>query len=564
MKFSEMPYSRPEPENLKKRYGEILYSIENAQSAEEQTDAIRKYNELQGSVDTQCTLAYIRHTIDTKDPFYDEENDFIDQVLPELQTETQKIDRAILRSSFRPRLEKEYGTLFFKNLEIADRSFSPELVELVQRENQLESEYQKLYASAMVEFEGQRLPLPKLGPYKKSVDRKLRRNAFQAEGLFFDAHREELDRLFDELVRNRTEQGQRLGYDSYLPLAYDRLGRNCYGPEQVSAFREQVAEELVPMASAVKKAQAKRLGLDSLKFYDETLLFPDGNASPMGGPDDLLRAGRKMYRRLSPETGEFIDYLFDNELLDVLSREGKAPGGYCTEIYGYRSPFIFSNFNGTADDVDVLTHEAGHAFAAYRAMKKGYIPQLLLPTMEACECHSMSMEFLTRPGHDLFFGDAVGKYERGHCEDALVFLPYGCMVDEFQHGVYSEPGLNPEQRHELWMELERKYRPWTDFDGLPFYARGARWQRQLHIYLHPLYYIDYCFAQTVAFQFLLASMENRENAWERYLSFVDAGGTKTFEELVTDAGLKLPYAPGCAAEIAGKIQTLLFDTEASF
>ena len=266
-----------------------------------------------------------------------------------------------------------------------------------------------------------------------------------------------------------------------------------------------------------------------------------------------LAAGRKMYEELSPETAEFAAELFGNELLDVLSKEGKAPGGYCTALPKYKVPFIFSNFNGTSGDVDVLTHEAGHAFAFYRSMHKGYISAYTSPTIEACEVHSMSMEFLTAPWHGLFFGDALRKYEIDHCEDALIFIPYGCMVDEFQHIMYENPELTPAQRNEKWLELEAKYRPWIDFDNLPFYGRGALWQRQTHIYTSPLYYIDYCMAQTVAFQFWIASMKDRKDAWERYLRFADAGGTMTFQELVETAGLKVPYADGVIREIGEAI-----------
>jgi M3 family oligoendopeptidase len=256
-----------------------------------------------------------------------------------------------------------------------------------------------------------------------------------------------------------------------------------------------------------------------------------------------------MYRQLSSETAEFIDYMMDNDMLDVLSKDGKAPGGYCCNLYDFGTPFIFSNFNGTSGDVDVLTHEAGHGFAAWRAMKKGYITELISPTIEACECHSMSMEFLTSPYHHLFFGDDTPKYELTQCADSLTFIPYGTQVDEFQTLVYENPDMTPAQRNELWMSLEKKYRPWNDFEDLPFYGRGAGWQRQLHIYLYPLYYIDYCMAQTVAFQFWFAFLKDREDAWKRYLAFVDKGGTQTFEELVRGAGLKVPYDEGCIKEI---------------
>lgn len=553
MKFTEMPYVRPDIDVLKAQAQDILRRMENAQSAQEQIDAYLEFDRISKDVSTNMSLANVRHTIDTRDEFYDKENEFTDEAGPAIQEMVQQINLALLRSPYRAELEEKLGRLLFTNLEISVRTMKPEIMDLMQEENKLQSEYQKLYASAAVEWEGETIPLPKLGPYKQSPDRAVRRAAYEAEGKWFDAHQAELDELYDKLVKNRTAQARAMGYDNYLKLGYDRLGRNCYGPEQVAAFREQIATDMVPIVAKVKKDQEKRLGVDKLKFYDDVLMFPDGNAAPFGTPEEILAAGHQMYRELSPETAEFADFLFDNGLLDVLSKDGKAPGGYCTVFPSYQAPFIFSNFNGTSGDVDVLTHEAGHAFAFYRSMRKGYLSAQVEATIEACEVHSMSMEFLTAPWHEKFFGDKTRKYEIGHCEDALIFIPYGCMVDEFQHIMYENPDMTPAQRNEKWLELERKYRPWIDFDNLPFYGRGAGWQRQLHIYLYPLYYIDYCMAQTVAFQFWIASMADREDAWARYLRFADAGGTKTFEELVETAGLKVPYAPGCIREIGQAI-----------
>ena len=553
MKFSEMPYTRPDLEEIKKESAAVLERITSAASAQEQIDAYLAYEEKSKEVNPLCSLAYVRHTIDTKDEFYDKENDYIDEISPALQEMGQKIDLAMLHSPFRPQLEERFGSLLFKNMEISVRCMKPEIMDLMQEENKLQSEYQKLYASAAVEWEGEMLPLPKLGPYMQSPDRAVRQAAWAAKGGWFEAHREQLDELYDKLVKNRTAQGKAMGYENYIPLGYDRLGRNCWGPKECAAFRDQIAVDLVPLVAKVKKNQAKRIGVDQMKFYDESLLFPDGNAKPQGTPDEILAAGREMYHALSQETKEFIDFLYDGELLDVLSKDGKAPGGYCTSFPIYKAPFIFSNFNGTSGDVDVLTHEAGHAFADYRAARKGYLSALMSPTMEGCETHSMSMEFLTAPWHDKFFGPQTRKYEIGHCEDSLIFIPYGCMVDEFQHRIYEDPDLTPAQRNQVWLELEAKYRPWRDYEDAPFYSRGAWWQQQLHIYLYPFYYIDYCMAQTMAFQFWTASMVDRQEAWKRYLAFVDLGGTKTFEDLARGAGMKVPYDPGCVREIGEMI-----------
>ena len=561
MKFSEMPYSRPVMEALAAATTQTLEAMKAAPNAAGQIAAYDAYEKKMQTAGTMQQIAYIRHTINTKDEFYNAENDYMDEIGPKLQELTHRVNTALLESPYRAELERHYGALMFKNLEIAARSFSPAIVELMQEENKLVSEYQNLYASATVEFDGKIMPLPLLGPYKQDPDRAVRKAAYEADAKFFDSHREELDTLYDKLVKVRDAQAKKMGLPNYIPLGYDRMGRNCYTAKDVAAFRDQIAEDMVPIVAKVKEAQRRRIGVEKLAYYDEPISFADGNAVPEGTPDEILAAGKKMYQELSPETAEFIDFMFENELFDVLSRDGKAPGGYCTEIADYKSPFIFSNFNATAGDVDVLTHEAGHAFEAYRAFKQELPSLLHSPTIEACECHSMSMEFLTAPWHHLFFGKQTDKYELGHCEDALVFIPYGCMVDEFQHKVYENPGMTPEQRNELWLSLEKKYRPWIDFDNLPFYSRGGGWQRQLHIYEVPLYYIDYCMAQTVAFQFWNLSRENYAEAWKRYMTFVDKAGTATFAELVESAGLKVPYHAGCIKEIGESISRWLEEHE---
>ena len=561
MKFSEMPYSRPDMEALAAATTQTLEAMKAAPNAAGQIAAYDAYEKKMQTAGTMQQIAYIRHTINTKDEFYNAENDYMDEIGPKLQELTHRVNTALLESPYRAELERHYGALMFKNLEIAARSFSPAIVELMQEENKLVSEYQNLYASATVEFDGKTMPLPLLGPYKQDPDRAVRKAAYEADAKFFDSHREELDTLYDKLVKVRDAQAKKMGLPNYIPLGYDRMGRNCYTAKDVAAFRDQIAEDMVPIVAKVKEAQRRRIGVEKLAFYDEPISFADGNAVPEGTPDEILAAGKKMYQELSPETAEFIDFMFENELFDVLSRDGKAPGGYCTEIADYKSPFIFSNFNATAGDVDVLTHEAGHAFEAYRAFKQELPSLLHSPTIEACECHSMSMEFLTAPWHHLFFGKQTDKYELGHCEDALVFIPYGCMVDEFQHKVYENPEMTPEQRNELWLSLEKKYRPWIDFDNLPFYSRGGGWQRQLHIYEVPLYYIDYCMAQTVAFQFWNLSRENYAEVWKRYMTFVDKAGTATFAELVESAGLKVPYHAGCIKEIGESISRWLEEHE---
>lgn len=553
MKFSEIQYKRPGLDTISKELDTLAQKAESAPDGEALLKCFDAYRKISDSYSTGRDIAYIRHSVDTRDEFYDGENDYFDEQGPVIADKCLKFYRSVLASAYKDALATKYGEILLKKMELAVKSSDERLISLQQQENNLISQYEKLYAAAKIPFDGKEYTVAQLGLFKQNPDRDIRKRAIQAEGEFFDSNRNALDQLYDQLVKNRSRQAKLLGFDSFTPLGDIRMERLGYGRPEITACREYVARDIVPLVCKLKKAQAKRLGLPALKYYDDVLSFPDGNPVPHGTPEEILSAGQAMYRELSPETAEFIDFMMENELFDVLAKPGKAPGGYCTQIADYKAPFIFSNFNGTSGDVDVLTHEAGHAFAAYRALRKELPPELANPGMESCEIHSMSMEFLTAPYHHLFFKEDTEKYSFSHTEDALYFLPYGCQVDEFQEKVYENPEMSPEERNELWLKLEKKYRPWNDFDALPFYSRGAGWQRQMHIYTSPFYYIDYVLAQSVALQFFISSRHDSEQAWKQYLTLLEKAGTGTYPQLVEAAGMGLPYKDGVLREVGTRI-----------
>ena len=419
MKFAEFPYERPDLAAAMAQLDKLSDSIGHARTAKEAKEAFLSFEKITEQIGSMSSICYVRHTVDTRDPFYEKENTFWDENLPLLMDKQLDIYRAMLASGCRAELEKDLGKLLFDKMEIEVKSADPSIIPLMQEENRLQTEYQRLYASAQIPFQGKTLTVAQLTPYKQDRDRSVRKAAFEAEGRFFDENREQFDEIYDKLVQNRTEQAKRMGYENFIPLGYIRMKRNGYGIPEVKAYRQKIVEEMVPAVCELKKVQQQRIGADSLQFFDDTFLFPDGNPIPFGSSDEILAAGQQMYRALSPETAEFIDFMFDSQLFDVLAKEGKAPGGYCTYIPSQKSPFIFSNFNGTAGDVDVLTHEAGHAFAAYQAAKQNLLPEYADNTLEACEVHSMSMEFLTSDYHQLFFADATDKYQLFHAESAV-------------------------------------------------------------------------------------------------------------------------------------------------
>ena len=355
-------------------------------------------------------------------------------------------------------------------------------------------------------------------------------------------HQAKLDEIYDRLVRLRYEMSRKLGLRDAVELGYCRMMRNCYGRDDVEMFREAVVKYLVPLADSVKRAQAERTGVPyPMSFADAALEFRSGNPVPAGTADDILEAGRRFYDSLSPETSRFFRMMLEGERMDVLAREGKEGGGYCTAIYDYDTPFIFANFNGTADDVETVTHEAGHAFADWINRKRVPV-STVWPTLEGCEVHSMSMEFFAEKSAEDFFGKDSRKFLYSHLAGALTFIPYGTMVDHFQHIVYEHPDMTPAGRHAEWKRLLGIYMPWLRLDGeIPFYAEGMGWQRQHHIYVSPFYYIDYCLAQTVALVFWKMIQEDPDAAWERYMAYTVQGGSDVFTRLLEKAGLGSPF-----------------------
>ena len=546
MKFTEMPYVRPDMEAAKAEAATLTARLREATDYAAAKEVFLEYQTAQKHLQTLCTLAEVRNSIDTRDEFYDGEVKYINAAMPEVQEYAQAFTAALLESPFRAEFTAEYGDLMFVNAEIALKSFSPAIIPEMQAENDLVMAYHKLIASAQIPFGDGIYTISQMTPFKSDPDDERRLAAWKAEGQWYKDNQAELDRIYDELVHLRDAMGKKLGYGGYTTLGYYRMGRNCYTEADVKKFRAAVVKYLVPVADAIYRAQAERLGKTyPMSFADNALMFRSGNPRPAGSAEDILKQGDKFYDELSPETSEFFRTMRAGELLDVLSTEGKQGGGYCTGIPDYEVPFIFANFNGTQGDVEVVTHEAGHAFACWMNRKR--IPlEYMWPSMEACEVHSMSMEFFAWPWAEGFFGEDTRKFLYSHLAGALTFIPYGTLVDHFQHEVYARPDMTPAERHAVWKDLLGVYMPWVKLDGdIPFYAEGEGWQRQQHIYASPFYYIDYCLAQTVALRFWAMIQNDLSDAWAHYMAYTKEGGSKTFTDLLKHAGLDTPFDEAC-------------------
>lgn len=556
MKFNEYKYEHLDLEKIKKEFSELIESFEKAENVEGQVNAFDEIIKLRNHIETMQTLVSVRHSIDTNDEFYDKENEYMDEISPILFGFTNDFYKALVNSKFKDELVKKYGKFLFDLAENTLKTFSPEIIPDAQEENRLSSKYSKLIASAKIDFDGKELNLSQMVPYTQSKDRNVRIEAAKKVAQFFAENQDEFDNIYDSLVKVRTRMAQKMGYKNFVEFGYKQLSRLEYDAKMVEGYRKQVLENIVPLHTELRERQGKRLGVEKLKFYDEAIKFNSGNADPHGSPEWILNNGKTMYKELSKETDEFFTFMTENNLLDLLSKKGKMSGGYCTYIPEHKAPFIFANFNGTSHDIDVLTHEAGHAFQVYQS--RGFeVPEYLWPSYEACEIHSMSMEFLTWPWMDLFFENDTDKYKFIHLSEALLFIPYGVTVDEFQHWVYENPEATPKERREKWIEIEKKYLPTRDYGEVEELKNGIFWFRQGHIFSSPFYYIDYTLAQVCAFQFWIKSRENREKAWQDYLNLCKLGGSKPFFELMKSANLKNPFEEGTLAIVIPKIKEYL-------
>ncbi len=554
--LSDMEYRRPDLQQAAADHKKLREIFENAESFEAQDKAWDEIEKLESEIQTMLTLAYTRHNINTLDEFYDAEVNYINENSYLLQEATTAFSKALTVAKFRPQLEEKYGAQVFALADLEQKTYDPVIAEDSVKESKLVNEYDKLIAAADIDFDGKKLNLAQVAAYFQDKDPEVRRAAINAYYGYFAEHEAEFDRIYDELVRVRHAIAQKLGFDNYIPLAYMRLGRTDYNAEDVARYREEIHKKIVPLSVKLRERQKERLGLDKMTFYDEGLMYLSGNPTPKGDPEWIVDRASEMYRELSPETDAFFSFMREYGMLDLVAKKGKSSGGYCTILPDYRAPFIFSNFNGTQGDVEVITHEAGHAFQSFMSRHAERLAYLF-PTLEAAEIHSMSMEFFTWPWMENFFKEDVDKFKYSHLVGTLFFLPYGVAVDEFQHEIYANPDMTPAERKAVWKKMEEKYLPARDYDGQEYLDKGQIWVRQGHIFSSPFYYIDYTLAQVCAFQFWARDRKDHDDAWGDYVSLCKQGGSLPFTGLVAHANLKNPFEEGCLDDVIPELENWL-------
>ncbi|MCA9246700.1 MAG: M3 family oligoendopeptidase, partial [Planctomycetales bacterium] len=482
--------------------------------------------------------------------------EYCDELAPKITDLEVRLKRRLLEPPLRGEIENRYGQQVTNLWESDVASFDPVIEGDLIEQSRLSAEYNELLASAKLAFQGDSYNLSEIAKFHESPDRQTRYDSQSVVWSWFAAYGERLDAIYDAQVTLRARMAEKLGYADYIALAYRLRYRIGYGRGDIEQFRDAVRTEVVPLATRLRSHQGQRLGVDRLMYWDEPLIDPQGNPRPQGDHDWMIKRAAEMFDAMSPQLSRFFHLMHDRGLMDLKVRNGKAGGGFCTSFARLGIPYIFANFNGTKGDVEVFTHEMGHAFQNYSSRDQPLI-DYLWPTIEACEIHSMGLEYLTWPHMEKFFGADATRFRQLHLMSAMYFLPYGVAVDHFQHLVYANPSCTPAERHEMWLEMEATYLPWRDNGDVPYLRKGGRWQLQRHIYLDPFYYIDYTLAEVCALQFWRAAQADPDDALNRYIHLCHRGGEAPFIDLVESAGLESPFAPGVLGNMVDHIRVEL-------
>ncbi len=519
-------------------------TFQKAKNANDWKASVLYWNEIKAHIENHLERASLAFCRDTQNSASEaEEKRLRDEIEPPYKTHCASIRKQVLNSPFRAELEKEFSKKYFTELQLQEDSFAPRNIEMETEINNLLAEYTKITGSGEFEVRGQKYALSHYKVFSSSPDAALRQEAFQSYSGWFEKRQDKLDEIYDHTVKLRNRMGQELGHADYTLLGYQKMRRLDYGPADVEKFRKQIETILVPIATRIRDRQALSQNENTLKIWNSDY-FPEWRVERLKVTiPEQIPTSLKVFETLSPVLGKHFKSMVDNQLLDLEARTGKAPGAFCTDFADYRVPFIFLNSVGDASDITTILHESGHAFQAWESRWIDLM-ELRWPTLEACEVHSMSMEFFAHPYYEDFFPeDDAKRFKKHHVADSLLLLPYIAMVDEFQHRVYSGEASNAITRAKAWEELENKYLPGLDFGSAKTWKK-IRWMRQLHIFKHPFYYIDYAIALVGALQLWVQSIQNKEKALENYLNLCKLGGTLALKDFFKEGNLKLPFEEG--------------------
>ena len=516
---------------------------------------LRSWSRLEELVTEAASQAMIAYTIDTSDP--EKEKDhlrFSTEILPKAEERSVELARRFVALGYESPALATTLARFRTSIEIFREANVPLFSEL----EELSARYQRITGSMTVEWDGVERPLPQLQPFLKSADRSVRERAFRAATQPYIEERGALAGLFDRMLELRQRAARNAGFTNYRDYIFPAKYRFDYTPADCERFHEAVERAATPAVARVLEHRRRRLKLDVLRPWD--LAVDPDRAEPLRPfetVDEFVGTARKVFERVDPALGGQFQTMIDERLLDLDSRKGKAPGGYCETLHSRGRPFIFMNAVGLVDDVMTLLHEAGHAFHAFASHRQPLIWQRH-PGSEAAELASMSMELLASPHLVRPTGYFTAEEHRDalveHLEDVLLSLVHIASVDAFQTWIYTEPeGADAAARDEAWRRIRSRFERGGDWSGLER-ERVARWYRQLHVFMYPFYYIEYGIAQVGALQIWRNSLRNPVEAVARYREALALGAVRPLPEMYRAAGAKLSFDAGLIGELVAVVE----------
>ncbi|MCL5269630.1 MAG: M3 family oligoendopeptidase [bacterium] len=532
---------------LEPLFKELEEEIRDLQTPQELAVWLLQESELSAAIEEEHSRRYIAMTCATDDP--DRERaylDFLENVLPRVKPWHDRLARGYLASPARGALDENGRrrlAVLDRTLDNQVRLFREENVPLQTEDAKLGQQYQKISGAMTVMWEDRELTLQQMAPYFEENDRAVREAAWRATAARRLQDRDALDDLFNRMIDLRTRVARNAGFDNFRDYQHQAYNRFDYTPADTETFHRAVEQEVVPLLADLRRRRRERLGVDALRPWD-LQVDPEGRPplKPFTTARELEAGCTAIFGLLDGALASQFNDMRERGLLDLASRKGKAPGGYQATLDEVRLPFIFMNAAGTHRDVSTLLHEGGHAFHAFAARKEPLLAYRSAP-MEFCEVASMAMEVFGLSNLDVFYDDAadVARAGRRHLEELVEIFPWIATIDAFQHWIYLNPDHTTAQREDRWLELTDRFGPgidWTDLDA----EKRSQWQRQLHLYLHPFYYIEYGIAQIGALQLWLQFRNNPERTLANYRRALALGGSRPLPDLFAAAGIRFDFS----------------------
>lgn len=488
------------------------------------------------------SMLYVNMTCDTENTEIKQAYlDFVDNVEPELAKMSDLLNRKLAENPYAEQLDAEEYNVLLRDTRMDLALFREENIPLGTELTKLGMRHKEIAAAMTVEFDGKERTMQQMGKYLQVNEREIREAAYKAVGTRRIQNADELDEIYEKMIELRHQVAQNAGYENYRDYIFDAKHRFDYSPLDCEIFHDAVESICVPLMRDVDEERRQILGLETLRMWD---LGHDVHGreplKPFTEVEEMVAGTSRMFHRLSPELGGFFDSLRDGTSLDLDSRKGKAPGGYQLQRDHSRKPFIFMNATGLQRDLETMVHEAGHAFHSIYADNLPLVDYRSAP-LEFCEVASMSMEMLTYDFLDEFYSDEdVNRAIREHLEGIVSILGWIATIDAFQHWVYTNPGHTRDERHMKWLELGDRFGSILDWSGFEGW-RKVGWQKQIHLFSYPFYYIEYGIAQLGALQMWLQYRENPSQALENYANAMRLGGSRPLPDLFEAGKMKFDF-----------------------